>query len=276
MGRIVRRYTLAEMESRLPSSPINVPYADSCSVYQNHKTGDTKESFGVKTVGDVIAVTEGKQSWNGVDRVLNDMAQIELPTCRSLRRCRKFAEDGDEVRVEAMLSGDIDHAMEGRKKDMAISTVPVYRILINGGHNCYVSADKFLWKAAAIIRFIEAVEAAGGSVEVTWYINVADLYKKGNDMYTLLCPIKQAGEDLSIRHMAVVCGLAGWFRVFGFAAMFHEESEVGYGLGHSVPEFPEELKENNDIVIGDVFSKEAAQNWLTEVVKKISDGHGEI
>jgi HEPN domain-containing protein len=150
-----------------------------------------------------------------------------IPSGTILRRVRTRSDDGDDLRIDAVLAGDWENAYDTRKLARMTSNNV---ISVSGGWiaNAGVPHRNLIWNAVQMIVLCDALEDAGWRVELraidgTWQSH-------GYGIVTDVM-VKQAEEPMRADLIAATFGHAGVYRTLGFAALHTSQKALDYALG---------------------------------------------
>jgi hypothetical protein len=149
-----------------------------------------------------------------------------IPAGTVARRTRCTSDDGEELRIDAVLAGDWDNAYTSRttrqqRSDSVISLSTGWVAPASIPH------ERLIWNAVQMIVLADALEEAGWRVEV----RAIDAGITSGVTQLIDMTIKSAEEPLRADAIAAVVGHAGVFRTLGFHAICLSPKEVGSHLG---------------------------------------------
>jgi len=137
----------------------------------------------------------------GADRLATVAAGVEIPPLKSIRRVRRWADDGDAYNIHRALGGRLDRAWRTTARTHAVGGRPVVEVSFAMGVNAGADSERAFAAAAAGCVAAMALEQAGYSAG----ISAVDGCEGGK--YCCL-RIKHPSEALSLPHLALTCNLA--------------------------------------------------------------------
>ena len=182
--------------------------------------------------------------------------QVQNQAAKSMKRHRKYSDDGGELDIDRYLSGMEEHWYSVTKGLQR----PVVRLGVNYAMSCGNSEDSWAWMGALVGIAAQMLSRAGLSVEVVGLFsshNLTDQCKESAVVYTL----KEAMESLDI-YRIMSPSAVGFFRYYGFGVYRHcfdgyVDDALGYARG-TTPEFKKIL--NLDHVLEISWGREKEKN----------------
>lgn len=193
---------------------------------------------GRRWYGDLESMDEAadllEKGWpEGAERVSKLAASISdvLPKAKSVRRKLRWAEDGDEVDRDRVLSGDLDHSWRSSRRE-AVDAPRTISIETNWGGNCHLTAEQLFWQGAMAAALADRLEDAGYRVEIYAdnYVHHSRGAKTGHSLTRVR--IKEAESPLRPDVLAAALCHAGIFRTFGILAIEQSPYRVTTQHGH--------------------------------------------
>lgn len=212
----------------------------------------------------------------GMDVVTTMVSKLEagtMPKPKSRRRRRSWQEDGDEVCIDRLRSGQEFWRVSQRQVRNAPQNIT---LLVDIGANASVKSKDILWRGAAAVVVTKMLEEAGYRVELWAGEYAKSAYQDGTDSANFTC-LKRSQSPLSVS--SLINGVSGWcFRTmfFGAIAVSHKSRKASYGLGHhkDVSNAPEAIKQvipsANPIIVEGVWNEDAAVKIVTETLTKLN------
>ena len=176
---------------------------------ENEMEGDTCE-FRVMT----RLMREGWE--NGVNLMSEVESQIELPQARSLKRRRIRSDQGDDVDMQRIYSGNLDTAWSKMKRQFCRGPMRL-RIVIDAISIGGVDADDMKWQGVAAMKLTDVLTAAGYSVQVesAFHGKGGRSAQEGDGERDLRVIVKNYSSPLELHTLATTTALPGFFRCLG-------------------------------------------------------------
>jgi hypothetical protein len=176
-----------------------------------------------------------------------------------------WTEDGEDVNVDRLFNGDVDHAFRGTVKAMATGTRfvrLVCPVMALGDKD----AEQFMWRGAATLVLADKLEEAGYRVSIDAYAWSYDVFEEDAMRLCDLIPVKRYEDAMDLDALAAVLGHPGFFRVIGFALRLTYPRTISDEMGRSMYERPDHLLSEGDVWVPNVFSRQAAQQFVAESI----------
>lgn len=267
-----RRYSSRAARVSLPSGSVNL------SSGRRKLAFDFPSLVSFYAVADVprpLSVCQGDEAFEGAKRSdsaawrfawpagvekLADLPEFNIPRAKTARARRWSENDGDSMDMDRFRDGRAFMLQRYRPKTGARAGGRVQLVRVNIGENCGVEASAMLWKAYAVGRLVEQLEAAGVRVAVDVQYMTLDYDHCGND-YSCRISVKAPESPLNLSGLVAVC--APWFFRRWCLNHIAIQSNCSYGAGHAtnLPAAPGSIT----IEKGECLSKAAAQTWLESV-----------
>lgn len=222
------------------------------------------------------AVAEG---WDdGVRRVEENFSQIEVDIAStSKRRRRRYADQGDELRMDRVWNGQIDRAWQRTFRENRSAPRNI-TLAVDLPISCNKHADDLFWKGAAALFLADRLTDAGFNVEVIAISSIRELIEtRGADENNCRAVrVKAADAPLDLGSLAASICLAGFWRHYMLQADMAEERMIHYAHGYPTTArqvAPEQLAELNAIDgFGQVSNLESATLFVREVLASLERG----
>ena len=212
-----------------------------------------------KAVTKIIRKTLKDIRLAGVDKMLNERFE-------SVKRKRVWCEDGSELDIDRIMTGDPDHWIKTKRNGKK----RVINIGINTSASWNNGSSVFAKNVALAYVTAEALENLGYGVRIT-AINTSYYYDGGNgnssrDETATTFPLKRATEPVDIERVGSI-GLKSMLRYYGFVTdvLIHRQN-CGY-----CREMSDEMKGflNLDILVSTSWSHGNAQDQARKVSRVI-------
>lgn len=207
----------------------------------------------------------------------------------STRRRLRWQDEGDDIDITRVYSGDLDRAWLGTNREQRYDpTHGMLTIICNISANGSREANEFFWRGAAALALAHAAEASGRRVEILAYRWSASAYgakgmfqSRDYPSVGLWLHVKHAGHWISVDRIAAALCLAGTMR-HGFfyrqecsrhaASDFHGRSQI-----HPPPMdfLPFKVQPESCIVVTDIWTQDQADAFLRETVANLR-GEGQM
>lgn len=249
----------------IKSSKDNAPGKDSV----DHFTYGTEYETETKTE---LALNEGKASKN-VMKQIKELANRLKPIIGkksnngfSIKRKRRFGEEGNDLDIDRLLSGDSFHWTRMSRNN----TPPSVKLFMSSSANEGTKEEVFNTGAAILIQTCLHLEKMGFSVEIIGIISCSSGNDKLNS-FNITYPLKKASEKLDIMRVSTI-GLQGILRKYGLDCIENLMSGGydGSGGSRSSISIKKEVKENlgitdaNLIDIGALRGSHRAEEYFSE------------
>jgi hypothetical protein len=206
------------------------------SLVTSHKERDGGRNWhGI--VGGVSAVIDAVENGypSGANRVafMRDSISASLPRAIGVNRVRVRGTFGDDLDIHAVNRGDFGTAWSTAKRRVRVGT-SIVRIVVDICGNSYVNADTLAWRGVAGLSLAQVMQSAGYSVEIVGAMGT-NRSAEGIGNLAITTLLKAHGASVDIDLLAATTCLAGFFRLFGFAAIIaacdKRNKEADSGLG---------------------------------------------
>jgi len=240
------------------------------------KTEDDEKKWrgGLSTVEEVRSFISA--GWReGTKKMKETIGRLTAPTVKSVKRRAVWRDEGDEIEIGRVYSGDLDHAWRGMERRLVDGQgAPYVRLWVSATMVCTRKAEEFFWRGAAACILADALEEAGYRVEIVSFEQTSGTYTDsptskavGGLDELFIIPLKGFDEALDVERVAATTAHASWLRVAYFMAKYSMDAHADYGLGHPEHHRPV-MAEDNDIVVDNLWNVEDTKRFLaTELAK---------
>ena len=252
-------------DAALRGSPINHRNQPLLETWRKKKTGSW---YGLDTPMDISELSSlVRGGWAAGARKLFDTAgKITAPKVESLTRKSEWRDQGEELNLDKLYSGEIDTMWRGFKPQIKKSgRSRVVKIVY--GLACYAgqSNESLFWSGACAAVLSDALVKAGYSVAVDGLIRGRN---KGHE-FELTIKIKGSESMMSVASLAGVACLSGFFRGIGHCLttqiMPVKVGEVGFYPRY---EAPDNLEAGSIYISPNVAHDQAsAIQWLNSTLE---------
>jgi len=238
---------------------------------ENRPPRDQVRWYGMRgNAKDVIKTVE--RGWtDGLEKIHSAVVALRPPRIRAVRKRKRRGPAGDELDVQRVYSGDLDHAWSRTAREESVikrnkggKTVTV---IVHGGISASTHSSSLFWRGAAAVVLSEMLQSMGLNTKI---IN-ADCSHIRTDRTPFVqtsITMKEPDERVDMAFIANIA-LAGFLRVHGFCALLHSTRELPSGLGKVAPvrtESPIFQRNINSkvILVPEIMNEEQAKKFLNE------------
>lgn len=159
----------------------------------------------------------------------------EIPPPKSHRRRQRWADEGDDLDIHRVISGQLDTAWRSmrRRDDQAPRVVT---IAAQVGGNAMVRPDQMFWQGAALLALTDLLEDAGYRVAVRGV--AASVIPNGRHNILLSWNVKEPHEPVRADEVVVPLAHAGAFRIGGIGLDARAPFPLGEGCGRAINPSP--------------------------------------
>lgn len=199
---------------------------------QQNKINDVANYGGIRTVKEARKLVvkgwpEGASRIKGLAEQIKD--KIQRPT--SIRRRMVWDEQGDELELSKVYSGELDSAWRNPRRTASYAP-PVITLYLPWGGNWSEFPEELFWKSAPALAVADALESCGYRVELIAVSRASQ--PRDTDAVTMVT-VKPADTPVDLGTLAAVCCHAGIYRTLGFATILHHPAYVSASLGSWEP-----------------------------------------
>jgi hypothetical protein len=166
----------------------------------------------------------------GAERCESLAAELHPPMARGVRRRATWQDQGCEVDITRVWSGQLDQAWRGRSR--AVTQAPrILAVDVEIGGNKDTNEEQLFYSGAAAVVLTDVLERAGYRVELRAVMAHGANAGYGENLALTRILIKEAHQPADLALIAAVCCHPGTFRTLGFAALSANLSDLGWGFG---------------------------------------------
>ena len=245
-----------------PANPKNQPVLDG---WRKQKTG---RWYGLDTPMDISELSSlVRGGWAAGARKLFDTAgKITAPRVESLTRKSEWRDQGEELNLDKLYSGEIDTMWRGFKPQIKKSgRSRVVKIVYGLACSADQSAESLFWSGACAAVLSDALVKAGYSVAVDGLIHGS----LDREKFEISIKIKGSESLMSVASLAGVTCLAGFFRGIGHCLTTQIISKQIGNVGFS-PKYkaPDNLEAGSIYISPNVARDQAsAIQWLNSTLE---------
>ena len=215
------------------------------------------------------------EGWpGGLKRIAAMRAKMtqSIPLFRKARRRPYRSDQGDELDIHAVRSGNLDRAWRRMTKrhGRGSGKSRKVRVVMDIGGHAGCSADDLFWPPAASLALCGRLVHLGYAVEIVASFAVDGFVRKPHQTGVFECVVKSFDRPYNPESFAILA-LSGLFRTHGFGVLYSVERRTCYGLGHHVPaESVAHLFKRDDatvIITPSMRTERAAIKWLNDTLE---------
>jgi hypothetical protein len=229
-------------------------------------------------------ISRVRDGWPEGAARLSEIAATHLGRPVSVRRVRKWADNGDTVEMSRVWAGRVDVAWQ-RCERQSRTAPRVVRLVPFIGGAAKQNESQFFYRGAAMARLSDALSEAGYNVEIVAACVGHGLGEKREDEhYAHALTLKPATAPLDLSNLAAVICQVGFFRYYTFRSMAGAPLPIRthfcwYGDKDGLNELARATVPLEPGVITfylpyEVDTRAAAEQWVNDCIRKI-DGGGE-
>ncbi|MDP6370775.1 MAG: hypothetical protein QF615_14290 [Planctomycetota bacterium] len=216
---------------------------------------------------------EGRNNLRKLEQDLTGAA-----TTLGVSDCRRkiaWADQGDEIDIHRVYSGDLDTAWQTTRRN-GTGLAPIVSIVAGWGGHCGRSHDELFWSGAAALVSAHILEGAGYSVEILAASVTRHTFKSVGQCVVAV-RLKNSDTPLELSSIAATACFAGTFRTLGLAAMCLQPTVKVTG-SYGVPEEPSAMEvskwptEGQPILIDGSYTRETAVANVRKVLHSVETG----
>ena len=188
---------------------------------------------------------------------------INIPPVKSTRRKARWSDNGCEVEMQRVWSGQFDQAFRRTTRESAKAPSKI-RIVCENAVTGGTDATSAFWTGAAAVALADILSAAGHNVEI---VNVLNLTNQGQRIRAWLV-IKDSQTPMSIASVAGTTALIGFFRCIGlawFTGLYKSSCGSGMGTCENIT-LKHVIRPDVDRTYlasyADVLSQDSARDWI--------------
>lgn len=142
-----------------------------------------------------------------------------IPAGTITRRRRVTGDDGDDIRLDAVLAGNWDHAFT-RRATVRVEDPSVISLATGWIAPARIDHEDLIWSAVQAIALTDALESAGYRVEFR-AVDGTTATKRAHQCLQLVdVMVKRAEDPMRADLLAAMIGHAGCYRTLGFLALW--------------------------------------------------------
>jgi len=211
-----------------------------------------------------------REGWpRGSELVAKNGEDLDVPTILSIKRKGLWTDQGDDIEMQRVWSGDLDTAWRATKRQASRGPTKV-RIVLDSLSSGGVDSETMAMRGAAAIRLCDALSSNGYSVEMrsAW---------QGfrGEQFFLSVTVKSFDMPVDIGSLAATVGLPAFFRALGhlWGPMATKRAARVNG-GYEVQDLDESRFEEPNVLLfkigQDINQVSEANAWIRECVDALN------
>jgi len=210
----------------------------------------------------------------GVRRIEELSRTVQAPAPRSRRRKPKRSAQGDDLDIQRVWQGDLEHAWTEFKREQTIGPSRIL-LVVDVGANCHVLAESMARRGTVALSLATKLQAAGFVVSLiaaTHMTLVTSEYRDADSLCSEVC-VLAPGQEIDVHKLANLIASALLFRG---VLLDHTVRTASMPLSSGISRArPLELKHVNTtgfdraVLIPELGTDEAAQTWLQNEIRAL-------
>jgi len=214
-----------------------------------------------------------RDGWSrGVELMTRVAADVEVPAPVSIRRRARWTDAGDDLEMQRVYAGDLEHAW--RRTQRASGNGPArVRLLVDSLAHAKATAHSMRWRGVAALVAADLLTSAGYSVQIESVMHgLANGYR-----YAPSCIVKAYTAPLDLSSLAATTALPAFFRVgwHAWQAVITPEPIgcVSYSVADAQPgQFEDDdLAAHVELAGQSISDASAARAWVEQLVRSLDD-----
>lgn len=239
--------------------------------YSTNWYGTSPKGHDIKSAEEMMRLKEHKPLAEKIRTLSKIVPELYVPR-RKMKRFRSF-DDGEEVDVDRYLDDKSDYWI--RYKRTQAEGIGYVSIWVDIAANCDITAEKMLWRGVAASALAEALDSQGHSVEIRCFHYGRKLLQNCEGRTLVSFPAKVGTDKMVLEKICIPLCIGGFFRTWGFKSLYRRNDyKTTNNLGfHNLPSPPKEalLAGANDIFVEDIWSEQAAKDFLVREVDRLKN-----
>ena len=143
---------------------------------------------------------------------------------------QRYGDEGETIDIQAVLSGDLDHAWHGMERRTMDDLKTRINIVVNTGGHAGMDSDELRWPGILASALATRALENGYDVRITAAFKVAGVFESGDDSFISYVTLKSYDAPMSLANLAPLM-LPAIFRAVGFRCMWNNTKSVTGSLG---------------------------------------------
>lgn len=146
--------------------------------------------------------------------------KTEEIVAKSIRRRKIRADQGDELDMQAMYSGNYSRAWIRTNKSMRQGSGRNLNLIVNIGAGMSTNARALEWRGMGALKVADTLTEAGYNVRIiAGFFGIRSTSE--DDRIGYFVTVKEYDEPLDLQKLASVIALPGYFRTIGFSLIYY-------------------------------------------------------
>lgn len=214
-----------------------------------------------------------RDGWSrGVELMTRVAADVEVPAPVSIRRRARWTDAGDDLEMQRVYAGDLEHAW--RRTQRASGSGPArVRLLVDSLAFATATAESMRWRGVAALVAADLLTSAGYSVQIE---SVMHGLANGH-RYAPSCIVKAYTAPLDLSSLAATTALPAFFRVgwHAWQAVITptKVKRINFGvLDATAGQFEDDdLAAHVELAGQSISDASAARAWVERLVRSLDD-----
>ena len=269
--RIARFFDSIETIGKVKPSKQGEPKARECALYARYGSRDDASwAGGLAHLEDWTA--KAAKGWKeGVTRLRKSLKSLKPVRAKSIRRRRRWKDQGEELDIHRVYSGNLDLAWRGFEKREATGS-PILNVWIEASAGANRSADSLFWRGAAATAMVESLEESGYRCNVYVYSFTRNLYDSDfakKDSFFAFCA-KESNMPFDIERFALLTSHPSTLRTAFFSIYCSLPYKPRWSFGQPIHDKPVPFAQEGDITVKNVWDAADAQALIDETMSRFA------
>ncbi len=197
-----------------------------------HREGRGERWFGPETKGTAAGSLElFAKGWsNGAQRITKLAEGLSVPAPTSIRRRRVRGDQGDELDIHRVYSGNLDTAWQ-RPARMPRIASRVVTIVCPIAICSNTNSEQMFHRGAAVLCLADAMQEAGYNVAIVATITAISFADYGKADMVHSVQVKAPEQPLDMGNLAAILAHSGFFRSAGFCMIASYGKRISSNFG---------------------------------------------
>lgn len=201
----------------------------------------------------------------GADKLSACIASTDMPTMTNVRRRARWMDQGDEIDMDSVRSGNLDTAWRAMNR-RSVSSPPRVLLVLDSIANGGMDAERMFWRGAAACILSESMQAAG------YVVTVVSAFRGNEDILRVI--VKPPTAQMDLATAAACLAWPGFFRYFGHLWGTATEgctNAVGWRVHELRPADVADIDDTSRLLIvpQSIDSPEAAQAFINNAASLV-------
>jgi hypothetical protein len=210
----------------------------------------------------------------GATKIESAIASVEMPLSRNVRRRARWTDQGDELNMDRVRSGQLDIAWRGMHRTRTFAPTRVV-IGVDACANCFTGAQEMFWRGAAALALASSLTDSGYDVQiVSGMVWTAD-----SNRSCIRAVTKSYGGGFDLATLAASTACPAFFRCFSFCYAWNHMPKnfvAGESIGHAKPLEPIDIEDIDPqaftvIAPATICNAGDCASWAANQLRRIED-----